>query len=243
LRTPLPTSTTMSTPEAQAAAAAHQALMEQLDIHSIHKTFRNPHWRPNQRRNKNIKTILGDASRREAASSAVATPHENVSGTTTPAVARDGGAGAADDDNDGLSTSGTSTPANPTNGAGNGSGGSAGASLQPNLAQASRSLSKLVLEKNLAAANLAPGGGGGGGGGGSVVGSSAPAATYTNIEGAPSLAPQKRYCDITGLPAPYNDPKTRLRYHNKEVFGVIRGFQQGVAEQYLEARGAHTVLK
>ncbi len=46
--------------------------------------------------------------------------------------------------------------------------------------------------------------------------------TYTNIESAPSFHPssQKKYCDITGLPAPYTDPKTRLRYHNKEVFGT-----------------------
>ncbi|KAL2262666.1 hypothetical protein VTK26DRAFT_536 [Humicola hyalothermophila] len=209
----------MSNPEAQAAQAAHQALMEQLDIHSIHKTFRNPHWRPNQRRNKNIKTILGDASRKEA--SAVATPQDN-SGAATPAP----------QDNDGLSTSGTSTPAVPS---ANGSN----PNLQPNLAQASRSLSKLVLEKSLA----------GGGGpsaskaanGGAV--SSAPAATYTNIESAPSLAPLKHYCDVTGLPAPYMDPKTRLRYHNKEVFAMIRSLPQGVGEQFLEARGAHTVLK
>ncbi|KAG7105899.1 Chromatin-remodeling complex subunit ies6 like protein [Verticillium longisporum] len=73
--------------------------------------------------------------------------------------------------------------------------------------------------------------------------SAAPSATYTNIESAPSLAHTKRYCDITGLPAPYIDPKTRLRYHDKEVFALIRGLPQGVAEQYLEARGAHTVLK
>ncbi|PBP15789.1 hypothetical protein BUE80_DR013451 [Diplocarpon rosae] len=103
-------------------ADAHQALLEQLDIHSIPKPFRNHAWKPNQRRNKNIKTILGDAS-------------------------------------------------------------------------------------------------------------------------APSMAHTKHYCDITGLGAPYTDPKTRLRFHNKEVFGVIRGLGQGVAEQYLEARGAHTVLK
>ncbi|ODH46428.1 hypothetical protein GX48_07498 [Paracoccidioides brasiliensis] len=72
-----------------------------------------------------------------------------------------------------------------------------------------------------------------------------PAVTYTNIESAPSLHPssQKRYCDITGLPAPYTDPKTRLRYHDKEVFGVVRSLGQGVAESYLEARGAHVVLK
>ena len=74
---------------------------------------------------------------------------------------------------------------------------------------------------------------------------SGPVATYTNIESAPSLHPahQKPYCDITGLPAPYTDPKTRLRYHSKEVFGVVRTLPQGIAEKYLEARGAHVVLK
>lgn len=67
--------------------------------------------------------------------------------------------------------------------------------------------------------------------------------TYTNIESAPSLAHAKHYCDITGLPAPYTDPKTRLRYHNKEVFTVVRELGQQTAEGYLEARGAHVVLK
>ncbi|KAI2618853.1 hypothetical protein GGR54DRAFT_145494 [Hypoxylon sp. NC1633] len=192
------------------AQIAHQELIDQLDIHSIHKSFRNPHWRPNQRRNKNIKTILGDASRKEA--SIVATPQDN-SGTATPAQG----------DGDGLSTSGSSTPAQQSAGGNN---------LQPNLAQASRSLSKLVLEKTLRPNGAA----------GTTV-SAAPSATYTNIESAPSLAHTKRYCDITGLPAPYLDPKSRLRYHNGEVFGFIRTLPQGAAEQYLEARGAHTVLK
>jgi INO80 complex subunit C len=189
------------------AQIAHQQLIEQLDIHSIHKNFRNSHWRPNQRRNKNLKAIMGDASKREA--SALATP-QDVSGVATPAA------------DDGLSTSGSSTPANSSSG-----------NLQPNLAQASRSLSKLVLEKTL----KPPAGVAGSGG------VSAPNATYTNIESAPSLAHSRRYCDITGLPAPYVDPKTRLRYHNKEVFGLIRTLPQGAAEQFLEARGAHTVLK
>ena len=102
----------------------------------------------------------------------------------------------------------------------------------------------MVLEKNLRAQQgaLTPGGGLGGvevGGGGG------PAATYTNIESAPSLHPasQKHYCDITGLPASYTDPKSRLRYVNKEVFDVVRTLPQGVAEKYLEARAAHVVLK
>lgn len=188
------------------AQIAHQELIEQLDIHSVHKTFRNPSWRPNQRRNKNLKAIVGDASRREASAMA--------SGNATPGQDKD----------DGLSTSGTSTPASDSNNNGT-----------PNLAQASNSLSKLVLEKNLkdstAAAPNASGS------------NQVPVATYTNIESAPSLAHPRHYCDVTGLPAPYLDPKTRLRYHNKEVFGLIRSVPQTTAEQFLEARGAHTVLK
>ena len=204
------------------AQLAHQQLIDELDIHSIHKTFRNPHWRPNQRRNKNIKTILGDASRREA--SALATPQDD-SGAATPV-------GPANDD--GLSTSGASTPAN--------GAGASGTRSQapPNLAQASRSLSKLVLEKSL---RPAANGSLGVGGAATAGGVSAPTATYTNIESAPSLAHARHYCDVTGLAAPYLDPKTRLRYHNKEVFALIRTLPQGAAELYLEARGAHTVLK
>lgn len=226
------------------AQAAHYALLEELDIHSIHKSFRSPTWKPNQRRNKNIKTILGDASRKEAsASSAVATPMEGVSGAATPATrAANNTAPAATEqqqqqqqNDDGLSTSGTSTPAND----GAASVAASGTGATPNLAQASHSLSKLVLEKSLRSTN----GAGQTFGGLAAGGAGAPSATYTNIESAPSLAPQKRYCDVTGLKANYSDPKTRLRYHNAEVFGLIRALPQGYAEQYLEARGAHTVLK
>lgn len=188
------------TPEAD----AHQALISKLDVHAIPKPFRNPNWKPNQRRNKNIKTLLGDASRKEASSMAT----QDNSGAATPFADADSATST-----DGETTP-TVTPASSS-------------TLQPNLAQASRNLSKLVLERNLKASGFA----------------SAPSATYTNIESAPSLAHNKHYCDLTGLKAPYTDPKTRLRYHDKEVFAVIRGLGQGVAEQYLEARGAHTVLK
>lgn len=69
--------------------------------------------------------------------------------------------------------------------------------------------------------------------------------TYTNIAAAPSLRPAgaPRYCDITGLIAPYTDPKTRLHYHDREVFRVVRTLDQGAVEAYLEARGAGVVLK
>ncbi|RDW63890.1 hypothetical protein BP5796_10392 [Coleophoma crateriformis] len=181
---------------------AHLRLIGQLDIYSVPKPFRNPSWKPNQRRNKNIKTILGDASRKEA--SVMATNENSVA--VTPFR-----------DDSATSTDGEGTPARSTQ----------SSTLQPNLAQASRNLSKLVLERNMRSNGF----------------NSAPNVTYTNVECAPSLAHSKHYCDITGLAAPYTDPKTRLRYHNKEVFGVVRSLGQGVAEQYLEARGAHTILK
>lgn len=180
----------------------HQALLDKLDIHSIAKPFRNPHWKPPQRRNKNLKQIIGEASRKEA--SVMAT--QNNSGISTPVVPNS------------EAMTGTVTPA-----------GNLGRQL--NIAQATQSLSTLVLERNGRAAAAGNGSG--------------PAPTYTNIESAPSFHPssQKKYCDITGLPAPYTDPKTRLRYHNKEVFGSIRTMPQNVSEGYLAARGAHTILK
>lgn len=126
--------------------------------------------------------------------------------------------------------SGTTTPF-PTSISANADGSQTpveGAARAPNLAQAAQSLSTLVREKNARATFP-----------------SGPAVTYTNVESAPSLHPsrQKHYCDITGLPAPYTDPKTRLRYHDKEVFAVVRTLGQGVPEMYLEARGAQIVLK
>src|SRR3981189_894656 len=118
---------------------AHQQLIDQLDINALRKPFRNPQWRPNQRRNKNIKTILGDATRKEAS----LMPTQDNSGAATPLR----------DDSD-ASTAGDSTPAISIN----------GPTLQPNLAQASRNLSKLVLERNMKSSGF----------------SSAPNATYTN---------------------------------------------------------------
>lgn len=183
-------------PAATNSEHRHQILLDTLDVSHAQRPFRKPNWKPPTRRNKNVKQILADASRKEAS---LVAPTQNNSGMSTPLP------------------SGSGAPANGTSG-------------QSNITQAAQNLSKLVLEKNLQ--NVASS-------------SSGPVVTYTNIESAPSLLPshQKHYCDITGLPAPYTDPKTRLRYHNKEVFGVIRTLGQGVPEKYLEARGAHVILK
>ncbi|OLL22626.1 Chromatin-remodeling complex subunit ies6 [Neolecta irregularis DAH-3] len=67
--------------------------------------------------------------------------------------------------------------------------------------------------------------------------------TYTNIEAPPSLFPPKKWCDITGLPASYVDPYTKLRYHNKEIFGVVRKMGVSNAQMFLELRGANVILK
>lgn len=184
-------------PNNSVADDSHQRLLDSMDLMFRPRPFRNPRWKPSQRRNKNIKQIVGEASRKEA--SAVVT--QVNSGTSTP----------------NMQSIGSSTPL-PTNGA---------ISHQTNTNLAP-SLSTRVLERNLQDSM-----------------SSGPLATYTNIESAPSLhtARQHRFCDITGLTAPYTDPKSRLRYHNKEVFDVVRHLSQSTAERYLEARGAHVVLK
>ena len=213
-----------STPAAD-DGSSHEALLASLDIAQTPRPFRNPAWKPSARRNKNVKQIVAEAARREA--SLLAT--QNNSGAVTP------GGGATTSAITGADGTGATTP-NPA------TAGGVGHPPPTNVAQAAHNLAQLVLERNLAASVAAAGGGGGGG---LAVGGGGPVVTYTNIESAPSLHPahQRPYCDITGLPAPYTDPKTRLRYHDREVYGVVRSLSQGVAEQYLEARGAHVVLK
>lgn len=180
---------------------SHQQLLDQLDLMLKPRPFRNTAWKPSQRRNKNIKQIISEASRKDA--SVLATQDNSGSSTPQPSTSAVG--------------TGAVTPLQANSHA-----------THPIISQAAQNLSTLVLEKNLQNSM-----------------SSGPMATYTNIESAPSLHPghQKHYCDITGLPAPYTDPKTRLRYHDKEVFGVVRSLTQGAAEKYLEARGAHVILK
>ena len=164
----------------------HHALLDQLDMYKIHKPFRNPNWRPPQRRNKNLKQIISEAQRKEQ--SMLNT--QNNSGTATPTNA-DGGA------------------------------------LNPNPAQASQDLSRLVLEKNMRPSQPVP----------------SQLYSYTSIAAAPSFKPKQSYCDITGLPAKYQDPKTGLRYHNKEIYAVVKTLSTAQVQEYLAARGAHTVLK
>lgn len=183
----------------------HAALLDSLDMHKIHKPFRNPNWRPPQRRNKNLKQILSEAQR---AQQSMINTQQN---------------------------SGASTPLPPTD-------GSTTPSLHPNPAQASQDLSRLVLEKNLKQP-IAQQNGASTPGGLTVPGGVMPSVTYSSIAAAPSLRPRRRYCDITGLPAKYRDPKTGLNYFNAEVYAIVKGLTTGQVQEYLAARGANTVLK
>ncbi|GAA6042958.1 hypothetical protein JCM8097_000021 [Rhodosporidiobolus ruineniae] len=67
--------------------------------------------------------------------------------------------------------------------------------------------------------------------------------SYASVEAPPSLLPPKRYCDVTGLEAKYLDPKSTLRYHNPEVYEVLRSFQPAVIQAYLAVRGMGVVLR
>ena len=65
-----------------------------------------------------------------------------------------------------------------------------------------------------------------------------PLLTDTSIEALPSLLPPRHYCDITGLDVrvaravsfcdllnmnrPRTDPRTGLRYHDKNVYDLIK---------------------
>eukprot|EP01086_Lenisia_limosa_P001059 TRINITY_DN11921_c0_g1_i1.p1 TRINITY_DN11921_c0_g1~~TRINITY_DN11921_c0_g1_i1.p1 ORF type:complete len:170 (-),score=13.83 TRINITY_DN11921_c0_g1_i1:78-587(-) len=61
---------------------------------------------------------------------------------------------------------------------------------------------------------------------------------YSAIDAGPSLLPPKKYCDITGLPAKYTDPETRLQYATVESFETIKTLPSLVANTILQMRGA-----
>lgn len=48
---------------------------------------------------------------------------------------------------------------------------------------------------------------------------------------------------MSGGQAKYVDPKSTLRYHNTEVYEVLKTFQPAVIQSYLEVRGQGVVLR
>ncbi|XP_061676282.1 INO80 complex subunit C [Syngnathoides biaculeatus] len=65
---------------------------------------------------------------------------------------------------------------------------------------------------------------------------------YYNIDAPPSLKPSKKYSDISGLPANYTDPQTKLRFTSTEEFSYIRLLPTDVVTGYLALRKATCVV-
>lgn len=65
---------------------------------------------------------------------------------------------------------------------------------------------------------------------------------YYNIDAPPSLKPTKKYSDISGLPANYTDPQTKLRFTSCEEFSYIRLLPTDVVTGYLALRKATCIV-
>ncbi|XP_061115521.1 INO80 complex subunit C isoform X3 [Conger conger] len=65
---------------------------------------------------------------------------------------------------------------------------------------------------------------------------------YYNIDAPPSFKPAKKYSDISGLPANYTDPQTKLRFTSSEEFSYIRLLPTDVVTGYLALRKATCIV-
>ncbi|XP_030846248.1 INO80 complex subunit C-like [Strongylocentrotus purpuratus] len=63
--------------------------------------------------------------------------------------------------------------------------------------------------------------------------------TYSSIDAPSSRKPPKKYSDISGLPAKYTDPLTKLRYSTTEEFAQLRMFPQDIVNGLLSLRRAN----
>ncbi|XP_060138180.1 INO80 complex subunit C isoform X1 [Zootoca vivipara] len=66
--------------------------------------------------------------------------------------------------------------------------------------------------------------------------------SYFSIDAPPSFKPAKKYSDISGLPASYTDPQSKLRFSTIEEFAYIRMLPSDVVTGYLTLRKASTVV-
>ena len=65
--------------------------------------------------------------------------------------------------------------------------------------------------------------------------------TYSSIDATPSFKPAKKYCDLVGLPAKYQDPQTGMRFSTSVEFATIRTLPSDIVQNYLTIRRASTV--
>jgi len=62
--------------------------------------------------------------------------------------------------------------------------------------------------------------------------------TYVNITAPPSTLPNPKYCDVTGLPANYTDPRTKLNYFSSDVFQLCRTMTEVDVNKLLKIRNS-----
>ncbi len=65
----------------------------------------------------------------------------------------------------------------------------------------------------------------------------------SNIQVAPSFAPEKKYSDLSGFEAPYTCPKTKLRYATTHEFQQLRALTDEQVQARLALRRANFVFK
>ncbi|XP_022905606.1 INO80 complex subunit C [Onthophagus taurus] len=65
---------------------------------------------------------------------------------------------------------------------------------------------------------------------------------YSSINAPPSFTPAEKFSDLSGLPAPYTDPQTRLRFANKEEYATIVCLPMDITAGYLSLRGASSIV-
>ncbi|XP_071004223.1 INO80 complex subunit C-like [Oncorhynchus clarkii lewisi] len=65
---------------------------------------------------------------------------------------------------------------------------------------------------------------------------------YYSIDAPPSLKPAKKYSDISGLPAYYTDPQTKLRFTSSEEFSFLRLLPTDAVTGYLALRKATCIV-
>ena len=63
------------------------------------------------------------------------------------------------------------------------------------------------------------------------------AGSYLQLAAPPSMYPPKRYCDLTGMPAKYTEPTTKIRYANKASYSAIKAMPLELADAWLALRG------
>ncbi|XP_078394796.1 INO80 complex subunit C [Cetorhinus maximus] len=65
---------------------------------------------------------------------------------------------------------------------------------------------------------------------------------YSSIDALPSFKPAKKYSDISGLPANYTDPQSKLRFSSREEFSYIRMLPSDIVTGYLALRKATSIV-